>query len=199
MSPSKPYAESSEQNREPIFNVLQAWFADRSAVLEVGSGTGQHAVYFAEKMPHLTWHCSDREENHAGIHLWLQEAALPNTRPPLRLDVLRDPWPDDLYVDAVFSANTTHIMHWPDVQALFAGIGQLLPPQGLFALYGPFNDHHAYTSDSNASFDVWLKQRDPDSGIRNFQDLDALANTAGLSLLHDVAMPANNRILCWCK
>jgi len=195
---NKPYAESCEQNRDPIFAVLQPLFTDRTAVLEIGSGTGQHAVYFAEKMPHLTWHCSDRIENHEGIQLWLDEAHLSNTRSPIALDVSHDNWPE-LKVDAVFSANSVHIMHWSDVQACFAGVGKLLPAQGLFALYGPFNYNHQYTSDSNARFDKWLKERDPNSGIRNFEDLNQLAELAGMRLHDDFAMPANNRILCWQK
>lgn len=195
---NKPYAESCDQNRDPILAVLQALFAERRAVLEIGSGTGQHAVYFAAKMPHLTWHCSDRVENHPGIKRWLEEANLPNTRAPLALDVSRDAWPE-LDIDAVFSANTTHIMHWSDVQALFAGVGKLLPAQGLFALYGPFNYGNQYTSDSNARFDDWLKNRDPNSGIRNFEDLNQLAEQAAMQPHDDVAMPANNRILCWRK
>ncbi len=195
---SKPHAESCDQNREPILSVIGPLFADRTAVLEIGSGTGQHAVYFAERMPHLTWHTSDREENHAGIRAWLEEALLPNTRPPRALDVARQAWPE-LTVDAVFSANTAHIMHWPEVEALFAGVGRLLLRGGLFTLYGPFNYNGRYTSESNERFDGWLKARDPESGIRDFTDLDALANGAGMTLRQDFEMPANNRILCWEK
>ncbi|MGD2116740.1 MAG: DUF938 domain-containing protein [Chromatiales bacterium] len=194
----KPFAESCEQNREPIFNVIRPLLADRRAVLEIGSGTGQHAVYFAEKLPHLVWHTSDRAENHAGIHMWLDEAQLDNTRAPLQLDTRVSQWPQ-LDVDAVFSANTVHIMHWPDVEALFAGVGRLLPGDGLFMLYGPFNYHGEYTSDSNARFDDWLKQRDPLSGVRDVDDLNELAASAGMQLHEDFAMPANNRILCWRK
>jgi SAM-dependent methyltransferase len=194
----KPYSESCDQNREPILKIIGPLFADRTAVLEVGSGTGQHAVYFGGEMPHLTWHTSDREENHPGIRLWLEEAGLPNVRSPLPLDVARDEWPE-VAVDAVFSANTAHIMHWDEVEAFFAGVGRLLPPGGRFALYGPFNYDYHYTSESNERFDAWLKGRDPLSGIRDAGDLDALAHTAGMELVHDFAMPANNRTLCWEK
>lgn len=193
---TKPHSESCDQNRAPILEILLPLFADRCAVLEIGSGTGQHAVHFAAAMPHLVWHTSDRAENHAGIRLWLEEAGLANTRPPLLLDVAQPQWPR-VEVDAVFSANTTHIMHWPEVVALFSGVGALLPSGGLFALYGPFNYGGRFTSESNARFDQWLKQRDPASGVRDFEALDALANGAGMSLLEDYAMPANNRILCW--
>jgi cyclopropane fatty-acyl-phospholipid synthase-like methyltransferase len=194
----KPYSESCVQNRDPILSVIEPLFRDRKDVLEIGSGTGQHAVYFAAKMPHLTWHTSDLAENHAGIRAWLDEAALPNTTGPVSLDVLDRPWsaPE---ADAVFSANTTHIMHWDSVVALFGGVGELLRTRGLFCLYGPFNYGGEYTSESNAQFDEWLHERDPLSGIRDFDDLDRLAVQAGLRLEEDYAMPANNRILSWRK
>ena len=173
-------------------------FADCKQVLEIGSGTGQHAVYFAERLPHLIWHSSDLPENHAGVELWLDEANLANTPPPLRLDVNQAHWPE-LNVDTVFCANTIHIIGWASVASLFAGVGKLLPDNGLLALYGPFNYNNTYTSESNARFDIWLRQRDPVSGIRNFEDVDELANAAGMYLRHDYAMPANNRLICWVK
>lgn len=194
----KPFSESCEQNKAAILAVIAPLFRDCRSVLEIGSGTGQHAVHFAAHLPHLLWHTSDMAENHPGINLWLAEAALPNTRPPLALDVLRDPWPD-LAVDAVFSANTTHIMGWLAVEALFAGVGKLLHQNGLFVLYGPFNYAGQYTSESNARFDQWLKMRDPYSGIRDVDDLKRLAVAAGMTLLHDVEMPVNNRTLVWRK
>lgn len=195
---TKPYAQSCDENREPILGVLRNLFRDRRAVLEIGSGTGQHAVYFAAQLPHLIWHTSDVAENHVGIKAWLDEAHLPNVEPPLALDVTQPRWPTP-GVDAVFSANTVHIMSWPAVEACFAGVGRLLPSGGLFALYGPFNYDGRYTSESNARFDAWLKSRDPRSGIRDVRDLDALAGAARLEPLHDVEMPVNNRILCWRK
>ncbi len=194
----KPYSEACDRNRDPIFAVIQPLFAARSAVLEIGSGTGQHAVYFAARLPHLIWHASDREENHPGIHLWLDEAGLENTRPPLTLDVTQTAWPA-LAVDAVYTANTAHIMHWPEVEALFAGVGVLLAAGGVFVQYGPFNYGGAYTSESNARFDERLKARDPLSGIRDVEALNILAVAAGMRLREDVAMPANNRILIWEK
>ena len=196
--PMKPYAESCDENREPILSVIQPLLKDCSTVLEIGSGTGQHAVYFAEKLPHLVWHTSDCIEYHAGIKIWLQEAGLENTPAPVELNVSTSAWPQQKY-DAVFSANTTHIMHWADVEAMFAGIGSVLSNGGRLLLYGPFNYDNHYTSDSNARFDSWLKSRDPDSGIRNFEDLDKLAQQAGMQLIHDYTMPANNRILYWEK
>jgi len=194
----KPYAESCEQNRKPILAVIEPLLRGRKGVLEIGSGTGQHAVYFAAQMPHLLWHCSDRLENHPGIVEWLTEVDLPNTRLPLALDVAQATWPV-MAVDAVFSANTAHIMSAESVQAMFDGVGRLLPTGGLFLLYGPFNYHGRYTSDSNASFDQWLKQRDPESAIRDFEQLNQWAEAVGMQLQQDITMPANNRILCWCK
>lgn len=196
--PMKPYAESCDQNRDPILAILREEFAACRSILEIGSGTGQHAVYFARRLSHLDWQTSDCREYHAGILAWLAEEGLPNLRPPLPLDVSRDPWPTQEY-DGIFSANTVHIMGWDAVQDLFAGIGRVLAPQGRFCLYGPFNYQGRFTSESNARFDQWLKARDPRSGVRNFEDLDRLASAAGMSLLRDHAMPANNRTLVWAK
>ncbi len=194
----KPYAESCDQNCEPILAVIRTLFDGREMVLEIGSGTGQHAVYFAAKMPQLVWQTSDLPEYHDGISEWLDEAALPNARPPLTLDVTQNYWPE-ISADAVFSANAVHIMPWSAVKKMIEGVGQLLPENGLFVLYGPFNYRGSYTSDSNAQFDSWLKQRDPNSGIRDFEALDALAVQSGMVLLRDYEMPQNNRILCWQK
>lgn len=195
---TKPYSEACDRNGAPILAVIQPLLSGCRALLEIGSGTGQHAVYFAERMPHLLWHTSDREENHAGIRSWLAEAGAANLRSPLSLDVSQSSWPTPA-VDAVFSANTAHIMHWDEVEAMFAGVGRLLPDGGMFLLYGPFNYNHAYTSESNERFDGWLKARDPLSGIRDFEDVDRLARRAKMALRDDFAMPANNRLLHWQK
>jgi SAM-dependent methyltransferase len=191
----KPWSAACERNREPILAVLRDAFADRRHVLEIGSGTGQHAVHFAAAMPWLTWQASDRAENLPGIRAWLADAALPNTPPPLVLDVTGS-WPATRF-DAVFSANTLHIMGWPDVAALFAGMAGVLADSASVVVYGPFNDGGAYTSDSNREFDGWLKARDPRSGIRDVEAVDALARAIGLQRVADVAMPANNRCLAW--
>ena len=194
----KPYAESCDQNRDPILEQLRPLLAAASTVLEIGSGTGQHAVYFSTHLPHLHWQPSDRGENLPGIRLWCAEVGLANLKAPLELDVSRQPWPA-IEADAVFSANTAHIMAWPQVEAMMDGIGKLLPDGGLFLLYGPFNYNGRYTSESNRRFDGWLKERDPLSGVRDFESLDELAGQAGMRLQDDIAMPANNRILCWRK
>lgn len=193
---NKPFSESCEQNREPILTVLRTWFADRRHVLEVGSGTGQHAVYFAPELPHLVWQTADVPQHHAGIRAWLEEAALPNVRPPLALDVNNATWLDGRY-DAIFSANTLHIMSWPEVMRFFEGVGIVLEPGGVLAVYGPFNHNGTFTSESNARFDAWLKARDPASGVRDFEAVDELARAQGLDLQQDIAMPANNRTLVW--
>lgn len=194
----KPFSEACEQNKQPILAVLQQHFANVQRVLEIGSGTGQHAVFFAAQLPHLQWLTSEVAELHSGIHAWLEEAGLPNVAEPLELDVNQAPWPVD-WVDAVFSANTVHIMDWSSVENMFAGIGRVLQNNGVFCLYGPINYQGGYTSDSNARFDMWLKQRDPRSGIRDFEALNALALQHGMTLVMDHAMPANNRTLVWQK
>ncbi|TJY59321.1 DUF938 domain-containing protein [Sinimarinibacterium sp. CAU 1509] len=194
----KPHAPSTERNREPILDVLRQYFADRKQVLEIGSGTGQHAVYFAQALPQLQWQCSERADQLDGIRAWLHEAALPNTPPPLELDVAHAHWPEQTF-DAVFSANTLHIMPWSAVQQLFARLPQVLAADARVVVYGPFNYDGKFTSDSNAQFDVWLKQQEPHRGIRDFEAVDALAQQAGLKLLEDRAMPSNNRCLVWAK
>lgn len=192
----KPFSPASERNREPILAVLREFFADRRHVLEIGSGTGQHAVHFAAALPHLQWQSSDRAEHLAGIARWLDEAALPNTPPPLALDAARGPWPPTAF-DAVFSANTLHIMSWPEVEALFAALPAATAAGAKLAVYGPFNVDGRYTSDSNAAFDASLKARAPHMGIRDAAAVDALAAAAGFALHTDVATPANNRLRLW--
>lgn len=194
----KPFAESCEENRQPILDVLRVEFAGCRRVLEIGSGTGQHAVFFAQSLPHLVWQTSDIEDNHPGIHAWLADEGPDNAHPPLPLDVTQADWPAREY-DGIFSANTVHIMGWPEVETMFAGIHQVLLPRGCFCLYGPFNYDGQYTSESNARFDQWLKARDRKSGIRDVADLNQLAEKSGLILLRDHEMPANNRILVWQK
>ena len=194
----KPFADSSEQNKIPILEVIKQYFQSVKSVLEIGSGTGQHAVYFAEQCPHLTWIASDQAEYHAGIQQWIDESAQTNLQGPLLLDVNQECWPLK-ETDAIFSANTVHIMSWSSVENMFTGIGRVLHSKGVFCLYGPFNYNGQFTSESNARFDVWLKQRDPVSGVRDFEALQSLAEKAGLEFIEDIEMPANNRVLVWSK
>ncbi len=191
----KPFAPACERNRDVILDALKPLLADRRRVLEVGSGTGQHAVHFAAALPHLVWQTSERRDNLPGIHLWLAEAALPNTPTPLELDVSGD-WPVGRF-DAVFTSNTLHIMGWPEVEAFFAGLPALLAADARLIIYGPFNYGGRFTSTSNAAFDASLKADDPHRGIRDFEAVDALARGIGFTLLEDRAMPANNRCLSW--
>lgn len=183
----KPFSEASERNRAPILAILQRVLKDRKCVLEIGSGTGQHAAYFAAALPHLVWQASDVAENLPGIRQWISDPA------PLELDV-DGPWPA-VDADAVYSANTCHILSWPQVERMFAGVGRIAP--AVLALYGPFKYHGRHTSDSNARFDAMLRSRDPASGIRDVEALKALGAAVGYLLDEDNAMPANNRLLVW--
>jgi cyclopropane fatty-acyl-phospholipid synthase-like methyltransferase len=185
----KPFAEASERNRQPILSVLLRIFKDTRSVLEIGSGTGQHAAYFTQALRHLTWQASDVSEHLEGIRSWGVE--------PIELDV-DQPWPP-VNADAAFSANTAHIMSWQQVERMFENLSRLLPAGGLFALYGPFHYGGRPTSESNARFDAMLRSRDPASGVRNFEDVQALAQRSGLALIEDNAMPANNRLLVFQK
>ncbi len=191
----KPFSSACERNREPILQVLRDELAAARQVLEIGSGTGQHAVHFAAALPHLRWQCSDVAANLAGMQLWLDEAGLPNLPAPIVLDV-DGPWPQARY-DAVFTANTLHILRWPQVQRLFAHIAKVLRPEGRFVAYGPFNVDGRHTSAGNAQFDAALRAEDPQRGLRDVGALDALAQNAGLARSADHAMPANNRCLVW--
>jgi len=191
----KPFSAPTERNREPILAVLREWFADRHEVLEIGSGTGQHAVYFAKALPHLKWQTSDVTANIPGIRAWLDEAGLPNTPSPIHLDV-NDSWPNRTF-DALFSANTLHIMSWEEVERFFDRLQHTLAVDATVAIYGPFGYEGRFTSDSNAAFDADLKRRAEHMGIRDFEAVNALAIDSELKLVADAAMPANNRLLVW--
>ncbi len=192
-----PFSQACENNRAPILEVLQTAFADRRHVLEVGSGTGQHSVYFAPQLPQLVWQTSELPEHHAGIRAWHAAHPSPNLRTSIELDLRSSTWPStaDGPFDAAFTANTVHIVAWPLVERLFSLVGSHLPAGGIFAIYGPFNYNGQFTSDSNRAFDAWLRARDANSGIRNIEDVIALAERNHLHLQHDYAMPANNRTL----
>ncbi len=193
---AKPWSEACERNRAPILAVLARWFADRHRVLEVGSGTGQHAVAFAAALPHLLWQPSDVADNLPGIEAWRSDAGLANLLTPLALDVNAEGWPARAF-DAAFSANTAHILAPREVERMFARVAAALERGGLFALYGPFNYGGRYTAESNERFDAMLRARDPASGIRDFEWIAATARAAGFDFVADEAMPANNRLLAW--
>lgn len=194
----KPYSQASENNKQAILSVLKRILADASHVLEIGSGTGQHALYFAEHLPHLFWQTSDLVQNHSGISSWLATASTTNLGPPIELSASTRPWPIG-EADAVFSANTLHIMSWQNVVALFEAFALYLPSAATVCLYGPFNYGGDYTSESNRQFDVWLKSQNIERGIRDFEAINALAEEASLLLIDDIAMPANNRLLAFRK
>ncbi|MCO4836804.1 MAG: DUF938 domain-containing protein [Oceanospirillaceae bacterium] len=195
---SKPFSQACANNQDIICDQLQPILEHKKYVLEVGSGTGQHGVWFARKMPHLSWQLSDRIQNHAGINMWVDEFPSPNLLPPIALDVLQDLWPATVY-DAVYSANTAHIMPWEALEAMFSGIGRSLLSGGVFCLYGPMKYMGVLEAQSNVAFDTMLRQQNPFQGIREFEDINHIAARAGLVLMQDNAMPANNRLIVWQK
>jgi len=194
----KPFSQACINNRGPISGILERVFANKRNILEIGSGTGQHAVWFASKMPHLSWQTSDQAQYHAGINQWIEECPSPNLLAPIPLNVLTDPWPTNAY-DGIYSANTAHIMPWEAVVAMFAGVGVRLSSNGIFCLYGPIKYQGELDAQSNVQFDQRLQQQFPHQGIREFHDINRLALAAVLVLLEDNTMPANNRLLVWQK
>lgn len=194
----KLFSESCEQNKAPILEVLQDVFRDRNAVLEVGSGTGQHAAYFAKHLKHLDWQPSDLAENLSSIQAWVTETGIDNLKDPIELDVMSESWALPM-VDTLFTANSLHIMSWAMVEQFFIRVTEVLSPSGKLLIYGPFSYAGSHTSLSNARFDQYLKQQNPLSGVRDFNEVHALARQQGLSLVKDYAMPANNRCLLWIK
>lgn len=194
MANELPFSRACENNKAPILDVLSEVFGSPALVLEIGTGTGQHAVHFAQALPHLQWQPSDHPDAANLSRLRLEQAALSNIRPMIELDVGREPWPVS-GIDGAFSANTAHIMAWTEVEQMFHGIGQRLTTNGAFCLYGPFNDQGRFTSESNRQFDQHLRARAPHMGIRDLDDLNNLAGAAGLTRESKVAMPANNNLL----
>ena len=194
----KPFAPATERNKDAILRVLREEFRNCSSVLEIGSGTGQHAVHFAAELAHLTWQTSDVAENHAGIRAWLRDAALQNVVDPLVLDVCTADVPQQKY-DGVFSANTAHIMGLAAVEKMFALVGSSLSDDGVFVLYGPFRQEGEFNAPSNARFHESLRQNDARMGVRHLEDLDRLAAAGGMRRSRLYAMPANNQIVTWKK
>jgi cyclopropane fatty-acyl-phospholipid synthase-like methyltransferase len=197
-SSARKYSEACEQNKQPILEILQTAFKHNTRVLEIGSGSGQHAVYFAQHLKHLTWQPSDLAENLPSIRAWMEEQEVTNIHSPIELDVAIQPW-NISAVDAVFTANTLHIMSWEIVKHLFHGVSNLLHANGRLLVYGPFSYQGVHTSPSNARFDQYLKQQDSLSGVRDFEDLNDLAVANGLQFIEDYAMPVNNHCLLWHK
>lgn len=191
---TRPYSQACENNKDPILHHLTRLLANCERVLEVGSGTGQHAEYFARHLPHITWQSSERADSLAGLQTRISQAALPNLPAPLEFDVTREQQPATRY-DALFTANTLHIMRWSAIERLFRLLPGLLTARGCVCIYGPFNYAGGYTSASNELFDQSLRSRDALMGIRDIEKIQQLAQQYGLSHLHDYQMPANNRLL----
>jgi SAM-dependent methyltransferase len=193
-----PFSAACERNKDPILEVLRIRFADRTRILEIGSGTGQHAVHFARALTHLAWHPTEQLAYLPDLAERVKQEGPRNLRVPTVLDVRQTLWPLRS-VDGVFTANTLHIMSWPEVMALYRGVGAVLAPGGVFCVYGPFRYAGRYTSDSNQEFDRVLLERDPNSGLRDIQAVSALAEQDGMRLDADHDLPANNRLLVFTK
>lgn len=193
----KPYSAACERNQGPILKVLKEnIFPQDARLLEIGAGTGQHAVYFAPHFPRLEWHPTDLSANLLGMNKWINEAHIPNIQKPIKLDVSKDDFPK-LKFDVVFTANTLHIMHWKDCKSFMKLLGHRLREGSRAIFYGPFKYDGEFTSTSNAEFDQMLKERDPLSGIRSFEDVNSNMIKNGFELVHDYEMPANNRTLVY--
>ncbi|WJG08382.1 DUF938 domain-containing protein [Aliiglaciecola sp. LCG003] len=189
------FSQACENNKAPILQQLKSRLANSKAVLEIGSGTGQHAAYFAKGLPHVIWQPTDVEDNHPSIEAWVKAAGCPNVAPPMPFFIGLHPWSFE-NIDAVFSANTAHIMQANEVQLMMELIGQQLPDGGIFCQYGPFCVAGEFTSASNADFDQSLRQR----GLGGIRDIDELISWAPqLQLCETISMPANNLLLVWSK
>ncbi len=194
----KGFSPACERNRAPILAVLKSFLKDGAQVLEIGSGTGQHAAAFAAALPGVTWQPTDVADSLASIAAYRAEADLANLRAPLVLDLAVEPWPV-ARADVIVCINTVHIVAWPNVERLFSGAGRTLPHGGVLYLYGPFRYSDKPLEPSNQEFDGWLRAWDPESGVRDFDAVAALAVRAGLDLAGDQPMPANNRSIWWEK
>jgi hypothetical protein len=190
----RPFSQACENNKQAILHKIRTVFNETNCVWEIGSGTGQHACYFAEHLPHLIWQATDRDENLSGIDLWLLESGLNNIPKSLALNVREAHWPCQ-QIEAVFTANTLHIMSWQAVEDFFIGLARYLTESAVVCIYGSFKYAGEFTSKSNAQFDLWLKERDASSGIRDIEAVAKLAKIARLSITDDFTMPANNRLL----
>jgi cyclopropane fatty-acyl-phospholipid synthase-like methyltransferase len=194
----KQFSPACEHNKDQILEVLHDALPKSGTVLEIGSGTGQHAAYFAPRLPALTWQPSDLSANHASIRAWAEEANAPNLQAPLEVDLSSTAWPIT-HADAIVCINTVHIVAWDGVVNLFAGAGRVLPAGGVMYVYGAYRYATRPLEPSNEEFDRWLKARNPVSGVRDYEAVNALAYRNGLTLVEDRAMPGNNRSIWWKK
>jgi len=190
---SKNFAPYCERNQQSILDQLSIYFKNQNQVLEIGSGTGQHAVFFAQHLPHLIWNTSDMLDNHVSINAWMNEANLSNVIAPIEFYFGKHNWPE-LPIDAIFTANTTHIMQRDDAKLMMQTIAKNLPKDGVFCQYGPMNVNGEYTSEGNRDFDKHLAE----SGCGGIRDIVELTEWAtGMTLAEKVPMPANNFLLVW--
>ncbi len=193
-----PFSAACERNKDVILEVIHPSLQAVSSVLEIGSGTAQHAIHFASAFPNVEWQTSDREEYLPGIHAQLENAKLPNVLRPLILDVNQAHWvPNQKRYPLIYTANTLHIMAWSDVCQFFAGLGEVVEESAQIIVYGPFKYQGTFTSESNAQFDESLRSRGVGSAIRDFEAVDELAQASGFRLQSDHKMPANNQCLIW--
>ncbi|WP_372995718.1 DUF938 domain-containing protein [Marinobacter sp.] len=199
MQKNKPFSQACENNKAPILERLTELFIEPGTILEIGSGTGQHAVHFASHLPHLVWQPTDHPQNAQLCRAWIDDSDLGNINSPIALNVLDGNWSGLPAIDGAFSANTAHIMAWEEVQAMFRGLAEVLPKGAIFCLYGPFSYGGRHTSESNVRFDLSLRTQAAHMGIRDIEDLEALGSETGLALEEDFGMPANNRLLVWRK
>ncbi|MDK8465367.1 DUF938 domain-containing protein [Marinobacter sp. SS13-12] len=198
MALDKPFSQACENNKQPILDCIRETFTSPGTILEIGTGTGQHAVHFASALPHLVWQPSDRPGASHHCLGWIRDSALANIRPPVELDVASGSWPADT-IDGAYSANTAHIMAWEEVEAMFSGLAKRMNTGAPFCLYGPFSYGGTHTSDSNRQFDRHLRTQAPHMGIRDMDDLLKLSDRTGFRLESDNPLPANNRLLVWRK
>jgi len=194
----RPYAESTARNAAPILEVLKRELRDSQRVLEIGSGTGQHAVAFAAVLDHLHWQTSDLDEHHAGINAWIGASQIENVSAPLSIDVRTADVAVDGY-DAAYSSNTAHIMGIDAVEKMYSLVGNALRVGGVFCLYGPFRRNGQFNTQSNADFDTNLRGRDPAMGIRDLEALDEFAAVNSLRRRRLYAVPSNNYVAVWRK
>ena len=192
-------APSAERNKQPILEVLRRVLPSTGLVLEIGSGTGQHVTHFAKALPGLTFQPSEMDESrHPSIAAWIRHEKLANVRAPLAFDLTRRPWPVTA-ADAIVCINVIHISPWEATLGLMRGAGELLPPGGVLVTYGPYRRGGAHTAPSNEAFDASLRSRDPGWGVRDMEEVVAVAKEAGLELQETVPMPANNFTLVFTK
>lgn len=196
-----PYSAAADRNKEAIGDAMESLFNAATTVLEIGSGSGQHAVYLCRRFSHLQWQATEQSQYLESLQAALSAAALSNIQKAFELQVTAVAGSDiaGSNYSLVYSANTAHIMGFDQVPSLFAVAGQCLHADGCFALYGPFSENGQHNSDGNRDFDASLRSQDPGMGIRDIEALEEFASRAGLALTEQISMPANNRILLWRK